>query len=573
MQRAEDGSRRVGAWAILAATLLLNACAHFSDIPGVPSRFRERLAASPYWLTIATLRHPVGTFPPEEITVVKRWELDTEEEDGAPALLEIASSSLAGLLARAQAGEKDGARVELGGDIDPTDFFPHREHGLEAAHPFGKDHYEFADLDGKRFELKINGGRARVVFLPAPNNYFVASVPDLAATSGVWTTPFGPESELLRAVEAAERRAGRAMGRPVLGSFLHHDLSTRREIRVVIDPSLRRDWRGAVRNAVDKWNEVLGAPLLRVVDAERPVNSSDCVSGRMLCVRYFGSKDLPMTGVNGYTEVAFDPQTGLVVGGIISIVNEELKTPLEEPTAIDRQKLLAGDVPWALAAMHRYPELSRVRHPAPEAYLEYLMLHELGHFSGLAHNFLADKKTTPSHPTATIMTYPPFPFAHRALEIGGADRARIDLIYRGDTPKQPLPYCSTLETMSPERHGEHFTKRAMCDVFTVGDPARWYLGLARAGRSGVFTSYPDLEHLAPEIKRMVDELVRRRQQPPLNLLTRLGYIVSDPAPENEPERTEINAYLCSLGAQRPQIDAQLATFHGVHLACPGASKP
>jgi hypothetical protein len=200
------------------------------------------------------------------------------------------------------------------------------------------------------------------------------------------------------------------------------------------------------------------------------------------------------------------------------------------------------------------------------------MLHELGHFSGLAHNFLATKTTTPEHPTATIMTYPPFPFAHRALTLGDGDRARLAMIYRGETPPVALPYCSTLETLLPEKRGERFVKRAGCDMFTVGDPARWYVGLARVGKMGVFTTYPDLERQAPDVKRTVDELVRRRQQPPPNLLTRLGYILADATAETEADRRDIQAYLCSLGAQRAAIEAQLATFHGVRLAC-GASAP
>jgi hypothetical protein len=537
---------------------------------------RARLARHPVWLTVAILDHGPGTFPPAETSVVKKWEV-VEEHGRVARLRELFTSSFIGVFEKIHEDDDSVEAVEVGGTLDLAAFLPYPGHGLEVARHFASDRYAYRDIDGRRFQLLVNGGRLRIVFMPAPNDYATARSPNGLPDTGIWTTPFGAESEILTQVKRALIAEGQEVG-PDEGVFLHHDLSVRRQVTVVMDRSFPPAMAAAATRAAAQWNRGFGRELFRVDSRARAVDPAECQTGFKICLEWVGPADLPFTGANGYTNMAFDPQTGLIIGATVTIVNDDVQPPLAPMAAADRQKVTARrlDWDWIAGAMHRYGEWNRVRHPEPVAEVEYLLLHEFGHASGFGHNFYLTGTTTPAQPVSSVMSYPPFPVGYLATYLGASDLARLAVVYgKGDKGGDkgaalPPPYCSTIDAMIPRQDKQGiYRKPPNCDLFTLGDQADWYIRLARHGRFGVFTGYPDLSHLSEELKAVYDEEAEKKRLPPLNLLTRLGFILGDASADrrNAAERARITSYLCSLTSLRAAITAQLETYHRVTLRC------
>lgn len=557
----------------LLAFALLPACAHFSAIEKVPSPFRARLAQHPFWVTVASFENPPGVFPPSETSVIKRWEVQ-EKSGRALRLKETNTSSLFGEMSHMLRGDRTRPRVDLTGEIDLDDFLPVPGSALHASRAYATDQYTFKDIDGRRFEILVNGGIGRIVFAPAANDYFHPQARKDTPYVGIWTTPFGAESELLehfKNVIAKEKpKLAESVEDKETRVYLHHDVTVKRKVHVVLDRTFPEVFRPAVNKAVKKWNDAFRKDLFVVDVKSKSIDYGDCLTGFQICLRWLGPPELAFTGANGYTELSYDPQTGLILGGVISVINDDIVLPLTDLAPPERQRVLADklDWDWVAASMLRYHEFDKKRHPLPAPYVEYLVLHEMGHMNGFGHNFYTRKETDADHPVSSVLSYPPFPVGHRANYLTDSDRRRLAMVYRPDQAGAVPGYCSSLEAMAPEM-GEDgiYRKSSNCDVFTLGDPADWYLRLARHGRFGVFTGYPDLSNLSDDLRRVYRDAARRRRLPPLNLLTRLGFILGDSDQANLKSREAIEKYLCAQTAERAAVTAQLKEFHRFDLKC------
>ncbi len=558
---------------LFLALSLVSACAHFSTIDSVPGHYRSRLAQHPYWVTVASFRNPPGAFPPSETAVVKRWEV--KAKDGRASILkETGSSSLFSEMGHALRGDTQRPRVDLSGGIDPDVFLPMPGTSLHASKPYSSDDYTFKDIDGRRFQILINGGAGRIVFTPASNDYFHPTTSKDQPYVGIWTTPFGAESELLEHFKKVLAKENPKLADSVEDKetrwYLHHDITVARKIKLVVDRSFPEAFRGAIAKAAKKWNAVFQKELFVFEPKVKIIDYGDCLTGFQICLRWVGPPELAFTGANGYTELSFDPETGLILGGVVTVINDDVVLPLADLSPGERQRVIADklDWDWVADSMLHYRDLDRKRHPLPEPYVEYLVLHEMGHMNGFGHNFFTKKETDADHPVSSVLSYPPFPVGHRANEITASDRRRFEIVYRsgkkGDTPG----FCSSMEAMAPEKgEDDIYRKPSSCDVFTLGDPGAWYMRLARHGRFGVFTGYPDLSNLSDDLRRVYRDAAQRRRLPPLNILTRLGFILGDSDEANAKSRKSIQNYLCGLAAERLAISAQLKEFHHYDLQC------
>lgn len=558
---------------LLLALTFVTGCAHFSEIEQVPRSYRARLAKHPYWLTVTSFKNLPGVFPPSETSAIMRWEVK-DQGGRAVVMRQVASSSLFGTMSKILQGNERAVVIDLTGEIDPEVFLPLPGHAAHATRPYSSDRYHFRDIDGKRFQILINGGIGRIVFTPVANNYFQPTDAKAKEPIGIWKTPFGAETELLDHFKKLVARE-----RPDLAErqqdnethvYLHHDVSVKRQIAVVSDRTFPEAFRPAISKAVKKWNAAFKKDLFVYEAKPKQVDHGDCLTGFKICVKWLGPPELAFTGANGYSEVSFDPQSGLIMGGVITVINDDVVTPLADLSPPERQRVVADalDWDWLADAMLRFNELNGKRHPLPEPYVEYLVLHEMGHMNGFGHNFYTRGETARDRPVSSVMSYPPFPVGHRANNITESDLARLRMVYDQKHAAQPPGYCSSMEAMTPERGDDGiYRKPASCDVFTLGDPADWYIRLAKHGRFGVFTGYPDLSHLSEELRLVYRDAARRRRLPPLNVLTRLGFILGDPDKANKKSREVVSNYLCSLATERLAISSQLQEFHSFDLRC------
>jgi hypothetical protein len=418
----------------------------------------------------------------------------------------------------------------------------------------------------------------RVIFLPVPNDYQVATDQTPKRPIGVWTTPFGPEGEIyghLRRTLAAENEelsdefdeTSEQFTMDWEGRYLHHDLKAKRRILVTYDDTVPVPFRASLAAAVKSWNDTLGGTHLQLEDKPQKIDVAECLSGFRLCVSWRGSAELEVSGASGFTEIAFDPLTGLITGGRIFVVNDgsgELKDPDKQFMARFAEPKLEDVAAFVLDA-----KLSLgVRHPYPVEYFKYLFAHELGHFHGFGHDFTVEGGTSLKQPARSIMAYPVFPLAHRMTAPTALDKERVATVYRGASLRADARHCSTVEALGPVTGATGMRRVEGCDIYVVGEPAEWYLTLAREGRFGVFTDYPELSQWSDDMRETYRGMLERGDTAPLNVLTHLGNLLAETGPSGDAGRKKIRAYLCGLRQERMAITAQLRDFHDVTLTCP-----
>ena len=556
----------------LLTVFLLPACVHFSSVEEIPPSFRDRLARHEEWLTVSAFDNDKGRFPPSELLGSKRWRLVRQGREDDWKLVEVMMSSFVGLMERIREGPESTVILPLSGPIDLVDLLPVRQGASGFARSrWERDTYSFKSIDQDRFELIINEGHGRIAFMPAPprceRNH--PPVPVVRDRLGIWHAPFGPESEIFSYITTLFAKADSSIAakkvQQMSGDFLHHDLN--RRIPVHVEASFSSRFRGTLAEVLAEWNSALGTPLFVLAnESPQTLAKSDCVTGYSLCIRWHGSQDIPFTGMSGFTEIAFDPVTGVIVGGLITFINED--RPVRNLPAEDATRVRTGQIDrdWLARSMLNYAIMSQVRHPMPEKYLQYLLLHEICHFNGLAHDFHVDLTTKIGDPPLTIMGYPPFAIAHQAHQLGQSDRARIAQIYQRNH-REKLAYCSTLEAMAPELSGGLTPRVEQCDLFVLGDEADWYLALARAGQAGVFTTYPDGSSLQTELREMYRQMREARGLPPQNILTKLTQILKGKSITGEVGRQKIKAYLCAQRRELPMIRTQLFRYAKMMLDC------
>lgn len=188
-----------------------------------------------------------------------------------------------------------------------------------------------------------------------------------------------------------------------------------------------------------------------------------------------GSSSIPWSGVGASTASTFDPQTGKIVGGYITFENPADASALQNASIAEDRRVRDGSFTydWLASTYLRKAEFLNLRSPIPELIVESILLHEVGHFNGLAHNFKGSLDGTVTAPSRTIMDYVPFPAVGHFIDLGDFDYQAIDLVYRSTPLNARYRFGGDYESISsnPSRY-------ANANSFDIGDPVDWYLALS-----------------------------------------------------------------------------------------------
>lgn len=543
-------------------------CQHIGPVSGFPEPLKVQLAQHREWLTISYFKNRRALFPPAELVGTKAWII--QDEDGrAVSMREKMTSSFLGIMERMQGGEPFAARIDLDDDVDLHDLLPYRE-GVERVLFEGvrSEQYRFRSLSQGRFVLELDQSRGFVVFMPKPEAGAKVQRGDARQQAGLWYAPFGPESEIFGfLVKLMGKKGGRkqnAKARDLAGPYLHHDAM--RSIEVAVDPSFPQQNFAAIAPALDSWSQVSGRQLVLAKQSRQPLDPAECLSAYRLCLRWSGPPHVSFAGMSGFTNISFNPSSGEIIGGIITLINTD-KPTLHLPRD-EAEKVRAGkvDLDYVAGKMLQHASMEKVLHPDAAAYLRYLLMHELGHYHGLAHNFYIDETTKPDQALPTVMGYPPFPIAHLTTDIGLADRQRLSLPRKKPGKVRLTPYCSTLEALAPDFVQGIARRPAQCDVFAIGDEVDWYLSLARQADGGVFATYPDESHLPGELRELYQEAREERGLPPKNLLTRLSVVLLRRG-ESAAQQKKVTDFLCAEPKLLHAIRTQLEKYANYRLRC------
>jgi len=232
---------------------------------------------------------------------------------------------------------------------------------------------------------------------------------------------------------------------------------------------------------------------------------------------------------------------------VITISNSANPDNLKQsrPDAIQKVKDCSADLNWMASVYMRMSEFREYLHPEPSTIVQYLMLHEMGHFNGFSHNFVGSQNGTAQNPTDSIMEYIPFSTLVKPLKLGKLDHDLINLVYKHIQPPQDRPFCSDFDStggLPPNIRKE----KANCNTFDVGDSAEWYILLSKYGEDGIFSNDPTGG---------------------VSLLTKLGRFLLAESGATEKQQQRVSEFLCGLKNDREKITNNLAEKLGTELRC------
>lgn len=382
-------------------------------------------------------------------------------------------------------------------------------------------------LDDNRFEIISSDNVYHVVFFPEVEASKTSKV--IAPDIGVWTAPLGPAKQATRDILQLEKEDV---------AYLHHDLRATHTVNV--DPSFPLSHLAALQESLNKWNQALEKEYFVLRNSNAVLNWSDCLSTKRLCIRWSGAEAIAWTGVGGSASFTFDPESGVIVGGIISFMNSSPEVALKDTPVSISDVFRQGEfgLDWIAKVYLQRDLFASMRHPMPELVVENILLHELGHFNGFSHNFAGSIAGNPQKISESIMDYFPFS-AVRRNALGDFDIQNLRAIYSAQIPNDDYLFCSD---------NESFLGVAACSPFDLGNAADWFITSAEASTERAFAIFPGSGK---------------------SVLNHLGQFLIPAGRALESDRDKVTRYLCSAYPnQLNQIKETLFKEQAAELRCP-----
>lgn len=392
--------------------------------------------------------------------------------------------------------------------------------------PFKGD-FIFTQRSNDRLLATVNVGfELQVIFFPSSctdsnsQNY----VGDIA----VGETPFGLIPQAVPYVNSSPPQ------------YIHHLPGSK--AMVYIDRSFPIQFLKSLDSALAKWNAAIGWEVYQLAPVQSTLDQIECLSTKSLCFLWEGRPgNIGWIGWGGLTGLSFDPQTGEIQGAVISLQNMSSGNLQATPSPIIEQIRKSFNINLVANFLLRKEEFKQYSHPFPEAAIEHVILHEMGHANGLRHDFKGSLVGTAHHPSDSVMEYVPFAVTQNLNYIGSRDLARIDAVYRNIRPINSLAVCSDAEAKEGNDPN--------CLQNDLGEPTRWYMSLTDKGDKGVFTVVRENQSGLPE-------------RPYIDIL---GKFIDNSAVSAQQELTVSN-YLCKQG-NKSDIINYLETRQKKVLVC------
>lgn len=280
-----------------------------------------------------------------------------------------------------------------------------------------------------------------------------------------------------------------------------------RVFKVLFDVSFPQQYISATMAALGKWNTAFGYQAFPSVYQIKNVDPSECYVTQTLCFRWKGSPVLAWSNLGGYSDASYDPLSGEVIGGIISISNEAdgdlTPTSADLKTKVKNDELSLDDIAELYLSRSK---MLKHKHPFPEDIIGSFMIHELGHFIGLAHNFAGSNGWVSRSAAKTAMDYLPFPAINfHSANVQEWDRWAIEARRKNQQMPIGFEFCSDDEGDQVILSLAGRFENPHCKKEDLGSPIRWALALAEKSPqgllgddetlSGLGKRFPILRHL------------------------------------------------------------------------------
>lgn len=542
-----------------------------NSLAGLPvSSLLEKISGNRVWLSYYYAKRRDG-FERPETAVVKKWRV-TKSAEQVTGLEEVTASTVIMDASDIDNAALTGSNTKLA-STDPLDLndFDVQYHGrmiVGTAQLRSTDTPrlltdEVHEIDDSQVFISSYEPTAQtfveVRFAPAaPDDVVKESTDDSSGTLGVWRAPFGPFKDAL--VEMSSPAKVRLAED---GPYLRHNLSGNKEY--AFTKRFPAKFRQAASRAVAQWNQALGKSFYQPasVDVDQVSIVSECLMRNKLCIDWEGPEDLPWFRPGGLASLAFDPQSGEISGGMVRIVNTADGGPLSDDTkGFDQNHDFTLS---EIVSMYIDKDsFLKIRNPNQEANITHVLLHELGHYHGMRHNFVASAGMPLKSPTRSVMDYLAHPIRQNVTSLGSWDIGVIRALYFSERTPADYQVCSDFDVW-PRVIDLKLHKNANCQYFDAGDPASFYLEVARQDPQGVFG--PGLQKV---LLSLYGDLIAhgRGKSDSGNVLATLGYFLQDGSTTTDTQKQEVTAFLCGLTADRRKISKQLVDEQGVNLTCP-----
>lgn len=433
----------------------------------ISKRVLIKLARHTNWQTMSYLSTGAGQDANALFLGSKLWNTFSDSEANLLKFTEISKLSIRENAAQPGKAELYSASLILNEQTKPVDF------GLD----FKKEAdvtWTFRDLGREKFLLQTIDKRLSLIFIPADSEpdadrFKISESPPLNSYAG--TAPLG------FAASGYKSLFGLSVA-PL--AYLHHDISRPKRVRV--SATFPRRYLPVIADGLKKWNKALGFKLFNLdLQTNQQVDPAECFANDQVCILWSGAADLPWTGFSGVTSISFNPVSGRIIGGTVTLTNAAPAGSLKvtPPEIVARISQNDPGISWIAEQALMTDKYAKLLHPFPNRFLDYFVVHELGHYIGLDHNFAGSIEGTAERPTNSIMDYLPFPAVIKANKIGPYDLSMIDLVYRKKLPNPKQPYCS-----GDQVSGEAWAP--FCEQRDIGDTLTWFALWANMSSDGLF---------------------------------------------------------------------------------------
>jgi hypothetical protein len=543
-----------------------------------PIEIRKILAKHETWLSVLVLNRldmPAA--------VSKKWKV-TADGDVASELTEVVKGSLTYTVTLTGGAPPvttkyawDKRQIELAQPLLPSSFGENwdfmglvkRADGSSALQYMNDPEGRRVNATFKTYEndvievlVPVDGQPALgIVFLPSGQTTptSVATVPD-----GFFTLP------VTFYYSVKYSRPDAVIEPPPVTSYHHHDLQHRR--MVAIDQDFPEDFLPSLRAALDAWNQALGVEYFAIIEARTDLTLAKCYAEDVLCIAWKGPAVLTAMGLGGIASQAVDPESGLVRGGVIVLQALSPASGSEAPSLGFGEVApfpatigtTEADVASIAKLASQLDQNMNKRHPYPLQLARWVILHEMGHYLGLTHNFAASAVADPGSITKSVMDYPPYAVRHLPKELGPWDVGIMAAVYKGMPMPTGYQSCDENGITPTVKGGFAFKSKPHCRRLDMGASHLWLMELAKNSPDGVFGE----EFLSATLAAASSGLYPPAAVKSLkgNLLTELSLFLRDGAEVSPSVRQEVKGFLCGQ-PNLSSIKRQVAAEIGIDLGC------